>query len=138
MHSRDYSKGKYSTVKEHLCSAHQHYMDRSPEYYLQRARSKSIGLHQLFEILFQQNRYPEQQYRTCDGLLRLQRNSDIEKFEKACQMAIEYQRYSYTFVNNILKNNMTDKQEHTTETPLPSHQNIRGRDYFKQTSINHN
>ena len=104
-------------------------MDRSPDYYLQKAQDKSSGLYQLFDVLFQQNRYPEQQYRTCDGLLRLQRNSDPAKFEKACSMAIEYQKYSYTFVSNILKNNMVDASVEQLKTPLPEHHNIRGKEF---------
>ena len=138
IHPRDYGMGKYSTLKQHLCSTHQHYMDRSPDYYLQKAKDKSSGLYQLFDVLFQQNRYPEQQYRTCDGLLRLQRNSDPAKFEKACSMAIEYQKYSYTFVSNILKNNMVDASVEGLKTPLPEHYNIRGKEYFNPTHLNLN
>ncbi len=135
MHVHDYRAGKYSTTREHLCSAHQHYLDRSPDYYLQKACSKSESLHQLFELLFAQNQYPEQQYRTCDGLLRLQRNSDTEKFEKACLMAIEYQRYSYTFVTNILKNKMTDAPDQMVEQPLPVHINVRGKKYYESSQL---
>jgi len=37
IHPRDYRVGKYSTIKEHLCSHHQHYLDRSPAYYISKA-----------------------------------------------------------------------------------------------------
>lgn len=30
VHVRDYKAGGYTTDREHLCSAHQHYFDRSP------------------------------------------------------------------------------------------------------------
>lgn len=130
LHCRGYNKGGYTTVKEHLCSTHQHYRDRSPGYYLNKARSKSPELLQLFELIFQQGRYPEQLYRTCDGLLRLQRNHGQQEFAKACKMAIEYERYNYGFVQNILKNNMTEQQTDTINKPLPMHDNIRGNNYF--------
>ncbi len=43
-HVRSYQRGKYTTVKEHLCSHHQHYLSRSPEYYKKRARAYSPTL----------------------------------------------------------------------------------------------
>jgi len=30
IHPRDYTPGGYSTIPEHLCSTHQHYLKRSP------------------------------------------------------------------------------------------------------------
>jgi len=135
VHVRDHRPGEYSSVKDHLCSAHQHYKDRSPGYYLDQARSKSDALYQLVVLLFKQNRHPEQLYRTCDGLMSLQRKTEAEVFSKACRMAIDYQTYSYRFVSNILKNKMTDEPEVVPEKPLPAHKNIRGRDYYKQSTI---
>jgi len=135
VHVRDYKPGEYSSEKDHLCSAHQHYKDRSPSYYLDKARSKSDALYQLVELLFKQNRHPEQLYRTCDGLMSLQRKTEADVFSKACRMAIDYQNYSYRFVSNILKNKMTDEPAAAPAKPLPVHKNIRGRDYYKQSTI---
>jgi hypothetical protein len=136
VHIRDYKQGGYTTDNEHLCSAHQHYMDRSPDYYLNKSKLKSELLYQLLGHLFAQNRHPEQLYRTCDGLLNLERKTDKKDFDKACQMAIEYQKYSYTFVLNILKNKMTHEPETKQSQPLPTHQNIRGKEYYTQSTIN--
>lgn len=130
VHPRNYKKGGYSTIREHLCSAHQHYLERSPEYYMNKARNACPELLRFFELLFQQGRYPEQLYRTCDGLLRLHRNSDAERFAKACQLAIDHEQYSYRFIQNILKNNMTMQSTKTINRPLPKHQNIRGGNYY--------
>jgi transposase len=136
VHARSYQPSGYSTSKEHLCSHHQHYLNRSPEYYLEKARKKSEALFLFMEELFKQKRYPEQLYRTCDGLLRLQSKAKQEDFEKACRLAIECQNYSYRFVRNVLENNMASQvEEPKQDTPLPQHQNIRGRDYYAQTTI---
>jgi len=136
VHVRDYKLGGYTTDKEHLCSAHQHYMDRSPDYYLNKAKLKSEVLYQLTGHLFAQNRHPEQLYKTCDGLLNLQRKTGQKDFDKACMMAIENQNYSYSFVLNILENKMTNEPGTKQEKPLPSHENLRGREYYEQTTIN--
>lgn len=130
VHARSYNIGHYTTVKDHLCSSHQHWLSRSPDYYMNKAKSKSEDLHALFILLFKQGQYPEQLYRICDGLLRLQRNEDPEKFSKACRIAIDLQKYSYKFVANILKNNTTDQTEKTEAKPLPKHQNIRGKKHY--------
>lgn len=130
VHKRRYVKGDYSTEKNHLCSTHQHYLNRSPKYYREKAHSLSEPLGQLVELIFSRNRYPEQLYRSCDGLLSLQRNTHPETFDKACQMAIEYQNYSYRFVQNIIKNKMTGATEEMPDKALPKHNNIRGREYY--------
>lgn len=135
VHIRDYKPGGYTTEKEHLCSAHQHYMDRSPDYYLHKSKLKSEVLHQLLEHLFAQNRHPEQLYRTCDGLLNLERKTEQKDFDKACQIAIECQKYSYVFVLNILKNKMTQEPQSKPSQPLPDHQNIRGKEYYIQSTF---
>lgn len=125
-HVRNYQKGKYTTNREHLCSAHNHYLDRSPEYYLSKAQF-SDNLHKLFEHIFNQPKHPEQLYRTCQGLLNLCRVSNKNEFDKACQIALDNHSYSYQFILNILKNKMTADTGQTIDLPLPEHSNIRRR-----------
>ena len=131
VHPRNYKKGGYSTQKDHLCSHHQHYLERSPGYYLEKARVKSDGLYQLFQQLFQQDKYPEQLYRTCDGLLSLQRKTQQSTFEKACRIALDNKSYSYHFISNIIKNKMTEYEQPCIQKTLPFHKNTRGSGYYK-------
>jgi transposase len=137
VHVRDYKPGGYTTDKEHLCSAHRHYMDRSPDYYLNKSRSRSGQLYQILEHHKAQDRHPEQLYRTCDGLLNLQRKTDPKVFDKACMIAINQQTYTYAVVLNIIKNKMTEEPGTNIKQsqPLPAHQNIRGKEYYTQTNI---
>jgi len=130
-HPRDYRKGKYSTVREHLCSAHQHYLDRSPDYYKNRALRIDNIFHQLIEKIFEQNKYPEQLYKSCDGLFSIQRKTDKKIFRKACVKCLKYKNYSYYFMLNIIKNNMLEQEEPSETKNLPEHQNIRGKSYYK-------
>lgn len=138
VHYRNYGMGRYSTNKEHLCSAHKHYLDRSPDYYLRKAKAASQELHDLIQMVFKQNRHPEQLYRSCDGLLSLQRKTDPVIFKKACLIALEHQVYSYKFISNIISNKMTDMQEEPNKPALPEHQNIRGKAYYSQIPIKFN
>lgn len=137
VHSRNTKNGAYSTVKEHLCSHHQHYRDRSPDYYRNVSAKISKVLYEYVCLLFEQKRYPEQLYRTCDGLLALARKTDTEALEKACKTAIEHGIFSYKFIMNIIENHMEDESIQNNITTLPKHQNVRGKSYYNnQQSIN--
>ena len=135
VHPRDYRPGKYTTDPDHLCSQHRHYLDRSPEYYISQARKKSQVLAHLITLIFEQDKHPEVLYRSCDGLFSLQRKTDPKVFEKACQIAIDNQIYVYGFICNIINNKMTESTLDEKHKPLPDHDNIRGREYYKQTTL---
>ena len=139
VYTRNFELGGYSSDKDHLCSQHRHYRDRSPAYYLQQSQKRSEVLHRLIGLIFSQNRYPEQLYKTCDGLFALHRMADKNAFQKACQMAIEHQNYSYRFIKTILENKMTQLEADPSEDkPLPSHRNLRGKQHYKQLTLKYN
>jgi len=132
VYQRDYKPGKYTTDREHLCSTHKHYLDRNPEYYKNRAQKIDNLFYILIEKIFEQNKYPEQLYRTCDGIFSLQRKTDKEIFRKACDKSLKYKNYSYKFLLNIIQNKMFENDdERQLKLHLPVHSNIRGRDYYK-------
>jgi transposase len=125
----------YTTVREHLCSTHLHYKDRSPYYYIQTAERYSATFGQMMKLIFAQTKTPETVYRRCDGLLSLRRQTvDHTLFDSACQIAIDNNVLSYKFIEKVIKNktylvNEIDFPE--TEKPLPVHQNIRGEKYYQ-------
>ena len=129
-HPREYGRGKYTTLREHLCSAHQHYLDRSPQYYKDRARKIDYDFYLLTEKIFEQKKYPEQLYRTCDGLFSLQRKTERDIFKKACIKCLKYENYTYGFMLNIIKNNMLEDETDTVTQKLPEHENERGKEYY--------
>lgn len=131
IHPRSFRKGGYTTKKEHLCSHHQFYKDRSPSYYLERANNHSEVLYQFTNSLFKQNKYPEQLYRTCDGILSLSRKIPRDTFIKACEIAIENHHYSYKFLKQLIENNMIENTPKPIVKPLPKHTNIRGAQAYK-------
>lgn len=135
VHERKYNQGKYTTEKEHLCSTHRHYLDRSPDHYKNKAKCISEDFYELINQVFQQNKYPEQLYRSCDGMFSLQRKTDPVTFRKACLIAIENENYTYGFLLNIIQNKMTDQLDNPIKNkPLPDHKNIRGKAYFESGS----
>jgi len=137
LHQRNKAPGRYTTVKEHLCSHHKHYLDRSPEFYREKARDISINLHKVVDGLFNGGRPPEQNYRSCDGLFSLYRKTESQLFNKACDIATECGCFSYKYLLKVIENlkKQPIQAEETTLKPLPKHGNIRGRDYYIQTTL---
>jgi len=122
----------YSTVNEHLCSAHQYYHDRHPDHYIQIAGKRSETLAKIITRIFESPKPPELFYKTCDGLLSLCRKTDPVRFENACQIALVEGIFSYRFIKSLIEGKSllmeTQLQEHI---PLPSPQeNIRGKYYY--------
>ncbi|MBW1728819.1 MAG: IS21 family transposase [Deltaproteobacteria bacterium] len=136
IHQRNHTPYGYTTVKEHLCSHHQHYLKRSPAYYVERASKMSSELQQIVELLFQGGRFPEQNYNTCDGLFSLYRKTEPEIFSRACKEALECKTYSYRFLMKIIETMNKYPEQETTPAALPEHENIRGKEYYQQLNIN--
>src|SRR5690625_3455030 len=129
VHPRNRTKWSYSTVLDHLCSTHRHYLSRSPGYYLRRARGCSDELYRFTQLLFDQKKPPEQLYKTCDGVLSLFKKTNKEDFKRACELAITHQKYSYKFIQNLIKNKPAEQEEASLKD-LPQHENIRGKEYY--------
>ena len=136
VHPRNYQKGGYTTVSDHLCSTHQHYKKLSPEHYIYRAQKTSALLHQIIKLLFDGGRPAEQNYKTCDGLLNLYKKTEPDIFEKACKEALDCKSYSYRFITKVIENlRKTGETESIPDKPLPKHGNIRGKEYYEQLTI---
>jgi len=122
----------YTTVSEHLCSEHRFYRERSPEYYIEAAGKKSNVLKELVTVIFNSSsRPPELSYKTCDGLMSLSRKTDPKRFEKACQIAMDAEKYSYRFVRSLVEGKSLLLEDTENHKPLPETKNVRGKDYYK-------
>jgi hypothetical protein len=76
--------------------------------------------------------HPEQGYRACLGLQRLAREYTPARLEAACTRALAIRSPTYRSVASILKSGL-DRQPSlfvATTTPLPTHENVRGPDYY--------
>jgi len=110
----------YTTVEEHLCSAHRFYRERSPEYYIEAAGKKSSVLKELVTAVFNNSkRPPELSYRTCNGLLSLSRKTNPKRFEKTCSIVIDAGKYSYRFVRSLVDGKSLLMEETENYKPLP-------------------
>lgn len=133
-HRRNRTRYGYTTVREHLPSHHQHWLDRGPDWYRSRARRISPEVGQLIERILASRTYPEQAYRSCDGILGLHRKAGGEMLTEAARIALELDACTYSFVDRLIKNGMANPSAGQPSDPgeLPDHPNIRGKKYFQQ------
>lgn len=133
-HARSHLRYQYSTLKEHMPPAHRHHAEWTPE--RMKRWANKIGPHTMkfIEHLIASRAFPEQGYRACLGILRLGTRYGETRLEKACAIAYSSGATRYKQVELILKNkvdNLAHSEEVTYESSIPSHENIRGADYYQ-------
>lgn len=130
-HPRSFRMGRFSTLREHMPDNHKFMEDLSAEHLIQWA--EAIGPHttSLVQAALQAKDIPQQAYRTCLGVIRLGKKYPYPLLEQACQAAFEARVFSYSAVKQEL--DLLQKQESSTiMESLPSHENIRGAEYYQE------
>jgi len=137
-HRRSYKAG-YTTVPEHMPISHQKYLEWTPDRILRYAEKYGASVKELIEKIMGSRRFPEQAYKSCIGIIRLENKYTAERLNLACKRALDYRAYSYSSVVKILDKNL-DKQI-TTIHAIPSvvgHENVRGSDYYLENTEENN
>ncbi len=131
-HCRSRQKGYHTTVREHMAESHRQYGDWSPQRLMSWAQQYGKCTAELVNQIMQSRRHPEQGYRSCLGILRLEKTYGAERLELACQRALLLETRRYKSVESILKHGL-DKTDRSpdAESVLPTdHDNIRGPNYY--------
>ncbi len=131
VHKRDYNKYKYSTIKDHMPSAHQFVSDWNPEKFINWASGIGEETEKYIRKILDNKQHPEQAYKSCIGILQFAKKCGKERLNNACQRGIYYNSYSYIIIKNILAKNL-DKTEidNRNQYSLPVHENVRGGSYY--------
>jgi hypothetical protein len=77
--------------------------------------------------------YPEQSYKSCAGVLNFAKRVGEQRLINACKRADSYNLYNYGIIDQILRSK-ADYIAFDDELPnpnMPSHDNIRGQDYYE-------
>lgn len=136
IHKRNPVKGCYISNKEHLSSTHKAYSDWNPDYFREKAAKHGKNVVDFVEGILTQKAYPEVNYKRIMGVIQLHKHYTSERLDKACEIAMLGDNFSYHRVKNILKNSL-DKapvdfeilQSNTSH--IPKHSNIRGAACYK-------
>ncbi len=130
-HERNDTKGRHTTVKDHMPKSHREYLEWSPSRIINWAKIIGPSVAEVVETILNSRGYPEQGYRSCLGILRLAKRYTDGRLEAACKRAIAIRGYSYKSVESILKTGLDLKDVIVSQPQVAIiHENVRGSNYF--------
>jgi transposase len=130
-HRRSAVRGGFSTIADHMPSAHRAHAEWTPSRILTWATKVGEGTRALCDAILADRPHPEQGFRSCLGILRLGKRYGEDRLEAACSRALRVRARSYRHVESILKNGLDRVATTDEQTTLPlAHENVRGRDYY--------
>ena len=126
---RDRRPGGYTTLPDHMPPQHRWYAEWSPERFVRWGRALGANVEAVIEQVLKDAKYPPQGFRSCLGILSLEKSYGAARLDRACRRALSYRLCSYRRIQNMLKLGLEEEQE---QQPLsfPSHDNVRGSDYY--------
>lgn len=130
-HLRSRVGGAHTTCPEHMPPSHQFYREWSPERFVQWAEKIGPSVRTMIQRQFLRKSYPEQAFRRCLGILNLARSSSPERLDAACKKALSLDQYTYRALSILLENLPEAPVEPGEERSAPSHDNVRGAEYYR-------
>ena len=132
-HARDYRRHQYTTIQEHLASAHRYLSDWTPGKFIEQAAEIHEEVKKYIEGVLETKLHPEQAFKSCSGILNMGRKVGIERLINACKRANSYKVYNYPTIVQILDKNLDYYSNEETEQlhQMPPHENIRGSEYYQ-------
>ncbi|ULQ55456.1 IS21 family transposase [Flavihumibacter rivuli] len=133
-HPRSVNGRGYTTLGEHMPPNHQAMAARkgwTQEGLLSKAYRIGPCVGSVAEKILGNSVYMEQNYKSCYGMLMLEKRYGSQRLEAACQLALTGMRINYTMIKNILHCGKDKQVRIPNDTPLPSHTNIRGPQQYQ-------
>ncbi len=131
-HARSGVRRRHTTIPEHMPSAHRRYAFWTPARLLAAAEKIGPSTIALCQAIMRTKPHPEQGFRSCLGILRLEKTYGTQRLEAACRRGISIGSASYRSIASILKTGL-DKAflpDTAPEADPIQHGNIRGRGYY--------
>ncbi len=134
-HRRNPSRGRHTTITEHMPKAHQAYLEWTPPRLIRWAGKTGPSTAELVETIMLSRSHPQQGFRACLGLMRLGETYGAERLEAACRRALAIGGLSYKSVKSILKSGLdSEPLLEPAETAPIEHDNVRGAGYYRAES----
>jgi transposase len=134
VHARKNISKAYTTLAEHMPPHHQRMQQIrgwNRDDLLSQATRVGPATLQAATLMLQNSIYIEQNYKACFGMLMLQKKYTPARLEAACSRALQGTRVNYTMIKNILERGLDGQLSMSIITPLPDHDNIRGKDHYQ-------
>ena len=130
-HARSPGRRGHTTIPEHMPSSHRRHAEWTPARMMASAQKIGPAASALISTIMAERPHPEQGFRSCMGILTLEKTYGRARLEAACQRAAQIKARSASSVRSILQAGL----DRAFLEPEPDHQplrhgNIRGRGYF--------
>ena len=134
LHRRSLRQGGFSTDPAHRPKAHQRHAEWTPSRLIGWAETVGPQTAEVCRHILQSKPHPEQGYRQVLGIIRLKDRYDESRLEAAARRACQAGAKSYRSIASILKSGLEAQPliEKSPETPLPTHDNLRGSTYYQR------
>ena len=138
IHQRDDTPYTYTQKEAHGLPGHHGSYEKDLEEICQRAGEIDNILLLYLKNVAEQAKYPPKAFRSCRGIMSLEKKYGLDRLVAACACATEGRLYGYNEVKEILERGddaafLSSDEENTEETYEPQkHKNIRGREYYSQ------
>jgi transposase len=130
-HERIKSPHQYTTVDTHMATHHSQLTEWNPSRFITEAYKISEDVGSYIEQVIARKPHPEQAYKSCQGILSFVRRVGHLRLSRACQRAHQYGQYHYKIIETILQRNLENDEIESETKDMPSHENIRGEEYYK-------
>lgn len=133
-HQRDNRAKAYHTIFDHMPSNHQHQVTVkgwTRQDLLDKAAAIGEHTKQAAEHILSSSIYPEQNFKSCHGLLMLQNKYARDRIEAACKRALAGTKINYTMLKNILLRGLDQQAALPIQAALPDHDNLRGAQQYQ-------
>ncbi len=130
-HKRVRSPHNYTTDPAHLPAQHRYVTEWSPAFFMEKAKAIDPVVEYYISQVLVKKQHPEQAYKACMGILSFAKRVGNTRLTKACKRAHEIGYYNYKIIEDILKNNLDTYDEDPQVVSMPSHDNIRGGNYYQ-------
>jgi hypothetical protein len=125
-------KYQYTTLTEHLASAHRYVTDWTPGFFIEQGNLIHADVALYLSKVLEYKQHPEQAYKSCSGILNLARKAGKARLINACRRAHLYEIYNYPIIMEILERKMDlIAEEEKDPRSMPEHENIRGEGYYQ-------
>jgi transposase len=131
-HLRCFTRGRHTTISEHMPQAHRHYAQWSPERLVRWAAKTGPSTAQVIETILSSRPHPQQGFRSCLGIMRLAKQYTDQRLEAACARAMAIRALSFKSIQAILSSGQDSLPlpPPIPEPPRIHHANIRGAHYY--------
>lgn len=136
-HIRSFKKGGFSTKPEHMPKRHREHLEWTPERFLRWASKTGPATCMVVQAILSSRPHPQQGYRSCLGIMSLDKRYGNVRLEAACKRALAIHSMSYKSIASILEKGLDRRPLPSRCDPSPSiqHENIRGKEYYLESDL---